>query len=451
MATLAEITNGKAVPPNADDHEKNFIGALLIDSPKMPDDVREECFTAVADDDIRQPAEREIYATLRRLGGSPDHLQLVGELKRRGVLEHAGDLLEELENHVPTWRHWQVDAAAIRRASDLRRVAALADDLRRAAYDPDAESDDVLLLAEKGTAAIRDRHAAGQVVVMNDAMIEAGAAFHARCESGEPTGLSTPWPDVTAKTELRNGELTFVAGRPGSGKTALTLNVVRHVGGTLNKWVLVNSLEMSRLELCERLISSAAGINLKAIRAGKLDRNDRRRFIEAQAELATLPIHIEDTPRRSLADITATARRLKRQGKLDLVVIDYLALLLPENPRDPRQEQVAKMARGLKCLARELNVPVLCLAQLNREAEKSTDHRPKLSHLRESGAIEQDADVVLFVHREECFAPDDDDVRGKAQLIVAKNRNGETGTVDLAWLASTTSFGSLSKQWKGLD
>jgi replicative DNA helicase len=417
----------------------------------MPDDVAYECFAYVPDDDLRSPSLREIYSAMRAQGGRPDVRILIAELSRRGKVDAVAEEIDELTRYVPTWRNWRMFADKIRSAADLRRVELLAVDTIREAHDPQADSDEVITTAERGLAAIRDRRATGQVVGMDEAMMETATALAARCESGLPTGLSTPWPDVTAKTEFRPGELTIAAGRPGSGKTAAALNVVRYVAAILCKSVAFVSLEMSRLELCERLLSSATGINLKAIRAGKLDRNEQRRIVEAQAELAALPIMIEDSPRRSLAEITTTARRLKRQGKLDLLVIDYLALITPENSRDPRQEQVAKLARGLKCLARELHVPILCLAQLNREAEKTNDHRPKLSHLRESGAIEQDADVVLFVHREECFAPDEADVRGKAQIIVAKNRNGETGVIELAWLASTTSFGSLSREWKGLD
>jgi len=449
MAIADQVLESKRTPPHADDEERGFVACLL--SLYIPADVVDECFAYVADDDIRLPNVREIYATMRRLGGKPDPRALIADLSRRGALDAAADEIDELTKYVPTWTNWKWYGHKVRSTADLRRMEALAVDIMRQAHNREAYSEEVIADVERRLTEIRDRRSSSQLVGIMDAMIETVDIIGKRCESGVPSGLAYPWPDFAIKTELRDGELVIVAGRPGSGKTSAMLNVIRYVAAVLGKSVGVVSLEMSRLELCERFLSSSTGINLKAIRAGKLDRNEQRRIVEAQSELAALPITFEESSRRSLAEIASSCRRLKRQGKLDLVVIDYLSLITAENSRDPRQEQVAKIARGLKLLARELNVPILCLAQLNREAEKGTDHRPKLSHLRESGAIEQDADVVFFVHRDELFDPTDTDLRGKAQFIIAKNRNGETGTVELAWLASTTSFGSLSREWKGLD
>ncbi|MBL8825432.1 MAG: DnaB-like helicase C-terminal domain-containing protein, partial [Planctomycetaceae bacterium] len=243
---------------------------------------------------------------------------------------------------------------------------------------------------------------------------------------------------------LRPKQLIVIAGRPGSGKSVLGLQLAAHATIDLGKAVLFVSLEMSRQELAERLFAARAEVHAERIASGHLDEDDRRRLVDAQNQIGFPSSAIDDTPRRSIVEIVSQARRLKRSGGLDLLVVDYLQLIEPDNSRDPRHEQVARMARRLKMLARELEIPVVCLAQLNREVEKAGNGKPKLSHLRESGSIEQDADVVILVHREEQSRPDDPDVIGQAELIVAKQRNGRTGTVRALWQGETYRFLPLS-------
>jgi replicative DNA helicase len=200
---------------------------------------------------------------------------------------------------------------------------------------------------------------------------------------------------------------------------------------------------MSSVELADRMLCSIAEVNGQRLRNGTISNDDRRRLIDKAAEMSNAPLFIDDTPSRTVVEIAAAARRLKRRDGLGLVIVDYLQLIEPDNPKDQRQEQVAKIARRLKGLARELKVPVLCLAQLNRQAEVSKENKPRLSHLRESGAIEQDADVVMFVHREEYYQTNDEDrerVAGQAELIVAKQRNGPVGDVKLMWRKDFTRF-----------
>ncbi len=203
------------------------------------------------------------------------------------------------------------------------------------------------------------------------------------------------------------------------------------------------SLEMSSVELADRMLCSLAEVNGQRLRNGTISNEDRRRLVEKAADMSEAPLFVDDTPSRTVTEIAAAARRLKRKNNLGLIVIDYLQLIEPDNQKDQRQEQVARIARRLKGLARELKVPVLCLAQLNRQAEVSKENRPRLSHLRESGAIEQDADVVMFVHREEYYQTNDEDrarVAGQAEIIVAKQRNGPIGDVKLSWKKDFTRF-----------
>jgi replicative DNA helicase len=258
---------------------------------------------------------------------------------------------------------------------------------------------------------------------------------------GLETGL-IDFDDLTGG--LHDSELMILAARPSMGKTALALNIAEHVAiDGAQKPVLIVSLEMSALELGDRLLCSRARVNSHRLRNGQLSAEDSRRLVQTAADVSRAGLFIDDSPSRNMTEIAATARRLKRQEELALVVIDYLQLIEPDNPRDPRQEQVARISRRLKGLARELCIPVLCLAQLNRQVEATRDNRPQLSHLRESGAIEQDADVVVFVHREEFYQTSEEDrarVKGQADLMIRKQRNGPTGDIKLTWLHEFTRF-----------
>ena len=250
---------------------------------------------------------------------------------------------------------------------------------------------------------------------------------------------------------MHDSEFVVLAARPSMGKTALATNIAEYVAIEANVATLFVSLEMARLELAQRMLCSQGKIDANKFRSGFLSGDDRKKLVEASAKLGKAPLFIDDTPARTITEIAACARRLKRKQNLGLIVIDYLQLIQPDDPRDPRQEQVAKMARRLKGLARELKVPVLCLAQLNRQAEQGKEgHRPRLSHLRESGAIEQDADVVMFVHREEYYHTHEEAVEkgicGQADIIVAKQRNGPTGDIKLAWFDKFTCFENLSQK-----
>jgi replicative DNA helicase len=224
------------------------------------------------------------------------------------------------------------------------------------------------------------------------------------------------------------------------------MNVAANVAIRQQEPTLFVSLEMGSNELIDRMLCSEARVNGHQLRNGSLNQTERAKLSKTASKIAAAPFYVDDSPSRTVSEIAAAGRRVKRQcnNRLGLIVIDYLQLIEPDNPNDPRQEQVAKIARRLKGMARELKVPILCLAQLNRQAEDSRDHRPKLSHLRESGAIEQDADIVMFVHREEYYRKGDPEalaeLKGQALIIIEKQRNGPTGDVELVWQADYTRF-----------
>ena len=275
-------------------------------------------------------------------------------------------------------------------------------------------------------------------------------------DRGEGGGIPTGFRDLDVLTGgLHGSEFIVLAARPSMGKTALATNIAENVAIQSGIPTLFVSLEMARLELAQRLLCSQGRVDANKFRSGFLSSEDRNKLVEASAKLGEAPLFIDDTPARTVTEIAACARRLKRKQNLGFLVIDYLQLVQPDDPRDPRQEQVAKMARRLKCMARELEIPVLCLAQLNRQVETGREgHRPRLSHLRESGAIEQDADVVMFIHREEAYlspeARDDMDnkhLKGLAEIIIAKQRNGQANVdVKLAWFDKYTRFENLSQR-----
>jgi replicative DNA helicase len=300
--------------------------------------------------------------------------------------------------------------------------------------------------AEQRIFAILDGRGTTTVPSIRDILDEALDRIDARAK-GEHThgGVETLFADFDALTGgLHDSELVILAARPSMGKTALALNIAENVAVKLRTPVMFVSLEMSSIELADRMLCSAARVNGQRLRNGTLSNDDFKRLVKTAGEMSQAPLYVDDSPSRTVTEIAAAARRVRRKcgDKLGLIVVDYLQLIEPDNSKDPRQEQVARITRRLKGLAREMKVPILCLAQLNRQAEDSKDHRPRLSHLRESGAIEQDADVVMFVHREEYYHRGDEarQYAGQAEIIVAKQRNGPIGDVEIVWRKEFTRF-----------
>jgi replicative DNA helicase len=307
--------------------------------------------------------------------------------------------------------------------------------------------------AEQKIFAILDSRGTPTVPTIRDILHEAMDRIDARMK-GEHTagGVETGFVDLDLLTGgLHKSELAIVAARPGMGKTAFAMNIAENVAFHLRVPVLFVSLEMSAIELADRMLCSVARVDGHKLRNGRLSHTDRERLVEKAAEISQWPLFVDDSPSRTVSEIAAAARRVKRrEGRLGLglIVIDYLQLIEPDNSDDPRQEQVARIARRLKGLARETDVPVLCLAQLNRQAEDARDHVPRLSHLRESGAIEQDADVVMFVHREEYYhrGEEKEQYAGQAEIHVAKQRNGPQGEIKLRWEKEFTRFQNVAPE-----
>jgi replicative DNA helicase len=432
-------------PPRNLEAERGVLGSILL-LPDCADDVA----LILRGDDFYDEAHRKLYecmVDMHSSGRRIDTTLLVERLRGAGDLEIVGGLayLAEIARAVPNAAHAVYYANIVRDKSTLRQLILSGTEILRDAYDDSTEPREMLSRAEEKIFSILDKRGGGDVATIAEILQEAMVRIDARMKHEHAAGgIETGFTDFDSLTGgLHDSELIILAARPSMGKTALALNIAEYVSMQLGITTLLVSLEMSSLELGDRLLCSAARVNGHRLRNGTISNDDRRKLVEKAGEISQSPLFVDDTPSRTMTEIAAAARRLKRRNKLGLVVIDYLQLIEPDNPKDPRQEQVAKIARRLKGMARELSVPVLCLAQLNRQAEISRDNKPRLSHLRESGAIEQDADVVMFVHREEYYATNEEDrarAAGQAEIILAKQRNGPIGEVKLHWQHEFTRF-----------
>jgi replicative DNA helicase len=438
-------------PPHSMEAEKGVLGSLLLD-PRMCDDVA----LAVRPDDFYSPSHRKLFEHMLDMHNAGKHIDLtllIERLRSAGEFDMVGGtpfLIDIVEN-VPTAANAVWYAKIVSEKAVVRELIHASTEILRDAYEQSADPRELLAQSEAKIFAILEEKGGGEVHAMNNVLNEAMLRIDDRINRGGGIGgISTGLSDLDTQTGgLHDSELIILAARPSMGKTALATTIAENVAFNDKNPVLFVSLEMSRLELAERMLCSRGKINGQNLRNGILSQSERRKLIEASSELSESPIFIDDAPNRTMTEISAAARRLKRRSGLKLIVIDYLQLIEPDNSKDQRQEQVSKIARRLKGMARELKVPVLCLSQLNRQTEASKDNIPKLSHLRESGAIEQDADVVMFVHREEYYATDPAEkerLRGKAELIIAKQRNGPIGNVPVSWLQNFTRFENLANK-----
>ncbi len=458
------------LPPQNLDAEKSVLGSLLLDS-NMCDEV---ALVLQADDfyaDANQKLFRHLMA-MHEKGSRIDAVLLKERLTREGDFEAIGGAayLAEVAQSVPYAAHAVYYANIVRDKATQRALIHASTEILREAYDSTLDPGELVSKSEEKIFAIHDQRSSGQVASIHDLMLEAFDRIDARMEGKEGIGIPTGFTDLDNLTGgLHDSELVILAARPSMGKTALATNIAEYVTINSNVPTLFVSLEMARLELVQRMLCSQGRIDASKFRTMVLSGSDREDLVKASAKFSKAPLFVDDTASRTVTEIAACGRRLKRKEGLGLIVIDYIQLIQPDDPRDPRQEQVAKMARRLKGLARELEIPVLCLAQLNRQADPgresfrarqggegqapqqfSSRNLPRLSQLRESGAIEQDADVVMFIHREEVYytreEAEERGLRGRAQLSVAKQRNGPTGLVELAWFEKFTRFEDFSRK-----
>ena len=376
--------------------------------------------------------------------GHPVDLVMLAELlKEQKHIEDIGGYayLAELWDAAPTAANAEYYARIVRDRAIVRHLIHASTEVLRDAYDQAMPADELLEAAERKILDIAQLGITGQTYTLQQALAEAYDRIDIRQQRDQMSisGLPTGFVDLDDKTAgLQNSELIILAARPSVGKTALALNIARHVAVDCDKPVFFVSLEQSRIELAERLLCSHARVDSHKLRKGHLSSQDMEKLIDSGGFLKDTKLFIDDTPGQGMLRIAANARRLKLRQGIKLVAIDYLQLIEPDNRRESRQEQVANISRRLKFLARELQIPVLALAQLNRSLEDRQGNKPRLADLRESGSIEQDADTVMLMHRPELYEPGQHE--GVVELIIAKQRNGPTGELTLTFLKQFMRF-----------
>jgi replicative DNA helicase len=433
------------LPPQNLEAEQGVLGSVLLDNDTLHDVV-----PILKAEDFYRDTHQILYRTVRDLydlGKPIDVITLAEELTRRDQFKTIGgdETLTRIVNCVPHAANAKHYADIVRQKAISRELIECANEILRNGYSNSFTAQELLEAAERRVFNIAEDQTKGDTVELNQVVADAMDRIVARSESRHPvSGLATGYIDLDDITGgFQPSQLIVLAARPSMGKTALALNICEHVALTLKTPVLFVSLEMGRLELAERLLCARSKVEGHKLRTGQnLGTREMDLLGRGFLELRDAPLFIDDTPLRSMLHITANARRLKLRRGLGLIVVDYIQLIDSEDPRDSRQEQIAKISRRLKTLAREIHVPVIALSQLNRAVENREDRRPRLSDLRESGAIEQDADVVLMLHRPEVYK--EDDQPGIAELILSKNRNGATGTVKLTFRKQITRFENIA-------
>ena len=433
------------LPPQHIEAERGVLGSILLDNDNL-----HEIVSFLRVEDFYRDAHQVIYKAVRDLydlGKGIDAITLFDELTRRGQYDAVGgdEGLRQIIDSVQSVANAKYYAQIVREKSISRQLIEGANDILRDGYSNNFTSDQLLESAERRIFNIAEDQTKGDTVEIKDVMVQAMDRIVARSEhripvSGVTTGISE-LDDLTCG--LQAEQLIILAARPSMGKTAFALNICDHATVAMKKPVLFVSLEMGQLELAERLICARSKVDGHKLRTGQnIGPREMSLLGRAYEELRTAPMFIDDTPARNMLQITANARRLKMRSDLGMIMVDYIQLIDSDDSRDSRQEQIAKISRRLKTLARELHVPVVALSQLNRAVENREDRRPRMADLRESGAIEQDADLVLLLHRPEYY--DQNDQPGVAEVIVAKNRNGATGTVKMTFLKNYTKFENLA-------
>ncbi len=445
MSSTAEQRLIERVPPHNLDAEMAVLGSMLMSEEAVPAAL--EMLDPAA---FYRDSHRKIFEAVIQLFNRQRPVDLVTvteELKAANHLESVGGAhyLTSLTTIVPTAANIQHYAKIVREKAMLRHLISAATQVVGQCYENQDEVDALLDRAEQMLFEIAHHNTSGQAVLLKEMLnhsIETIEKLYQRKElvTGLPTGIH----DLDVMTAgLQAGDLIIVAGRPSMGKSALATCIAEHVGVVERVPVAIFSLEMSKESLVHRMLCAHARVDVHKARTGFLAQSDWPRLTNAAGKLSEAPILIDDTPGLSALELRAKARRLKNQHKLGLVIVDYLQMMRGSFRSENRQQEISDISKSLKALAKELKVPVMALSQLSRAPEQREDRRPQLSDLRESGAIEQDADVVMLLFREEVYHPTEDN-RGRADLHVAKQRNGPVGTVPLSFLKEFTRFESLS-------
>ena len=436
------------MPPASVEAEQAVLGAMLL-KPEAVTTAAEE----LSADDFYRETHRLIYEAMMELKDRTEPVDLVTlteQLKKADKLAKIGGIpaLSLIANSVPTAANVHYHARIVHEKAQLRSLISAATEIAGAAYESADEVEDIMDNAEKRILAVSSGKRSKDFVPLQEILLDTLEQIDARYNNkGSITGLPTGFTELDHLTAgLQKSDLILVAARPSMGKTAFTLNIAAHVVLRAREPVAFFSLEMSKEQLVQRLLCSEGRIDSQRLRVGELEEKEWGDLIDTANRLSAAPLYIDDTPGITVMELRSKARRLKAEHGLSLIVIDYLQLMQGRASKngDNRQQEISEISRSLKALARELNVPVIALSQLSRSVESRQVKRPMLSDLRESGSLEQDSDIVMFLYREDYYDPETEN-KNITEVIIAKHRNGPVDTVDLTFLKQFTKFGNLSR------
>jgi replicative DNA helicase len=443
---------GGRVPPHNLEAEESLLGAMLLSR----DAITAAVEAHVESSDFYKPAHGHIYEAIQSLHGQgepADPVTVAEELRRADLLDNVGGraALLNIQGNTPASANAGHYARIVNELALLRRLIGVAGDIAEMGYDETDDVTETLDRAEALVFEVAEKRVSDSMVGIRDALQETLDELEARYgDDSELIGTPTGFAEIDRKLHgLQRSNLIILAARPGMGKTSLALGLARNVAMQSGKPVVFFSMEMGSLELTKRLLAMEAGVDATKLWTAKLSEPDWGKISHAVGRLAEAQLHIDDNPHCTVMEMRAKARRLRaRHGDLGLVVVDYIQLMTPSSTgrrSENRQVEVSEISRGLKILARELECPVIALSQLNRQLEYRQDKRPMLADLRESGGLEQDADVVAFIYRDDVYNPESDD-RALAEIIIAKHRNGPTGTARLVFRPERAEFVNMAHE-----
>ncbi len=438
----------KRVLPHSVEAEQSVIGSMIMDREAIV--VASELITG---DDFYNKQYGILFETMVELNeqGNPvDLVTLQDRLKEKDVPPEVSSLefVRELITAVPTSANIKYYANIVAEKSTLRKLIRLNEEIANTCYAGKENLEFILEDTEKRVFQLVQKRNTGDFVPIRQVVMNAMDKIETASKNkGSVTGIATGFTDLDYRTAgMQPSDLVLIAARPSMGKTAFVLNIAEHVAFRLNKGVVIFSLEMSKEQLVNRMFSLESSVDAQKLRTGQLNDQEWERLIESAGVIGRSNLIIDDTPGISVSELRSKCRKFKLEHNISMIIIDYLQLMSGSGGRssDSRQQEISDISRSLKSVARELGVPVLALSQLSRAVEQRPDHRPMLSDLRESGAIEQDADVVMFIYRDDYYNHDTEK-KGVSEIIIAKQRNGPIGTVELAWLPEYTKFANLER------
>lgn len=442
MATLEDSL--RKVPPQSVDAEESVLGGILLDITAL-----DRVVEVMSVDDFYRESHRKIFRAMLALSEKNEPVDLItltDTLRGRGDLQDVGGAtyLAELVDRVPSAANITHYARIVREKAVMRSLITVSTEIAGRCYDGQEDIEHFLDEAERLIFDVSEKRIRPSFYKVGDMIMDTIKTVEQLYERKElVTGVPTGFLDLDRITAgLQPADLIIIAARPSMGKTSLVLNMAQYVALHANRTVGIYSLEMSREQLVMRMLCSEARVDNAKVRTGYLGERDFPRLAMAASRLSEAPIFIDDTPAQNVLEMRAKSRRLKREADVGLIIIDYLQLMRGLTAQENRVQELSEISRSLKALAKEINVPVIALSQLNRQVEQRADKRPVMSDIRESGAVEQDADVIMFIYRDEVYRPDSPD-EGVAEIIVGKQRNGPTGTVRLAFRREYTRFDNL--------